>query len=101
MKCLRCELLRENYERIQKENRQLRSENERLRNACQAALDWYDWDGSVGGACDPMEELRSAINTEGTKISSGNSEALPPVKPPPEMDNSGPDHPRPHVDAFE
>ena len=32
-----------------------------VRGAAQAVLNWYDKDGSVGGACDPMEGLRDAI----------------------------------------
>ena len=34
---------------------------ERLADAARRALDWYDRDGSVGGACDPMEALRAAL----------------------------------------
>ena len=37
-------------------------ENAKLREACEAVLAWYDRDGSVGGACDPMEALRAAID---------------------------------------
>lgn len=29
--------------------------------ACEAVMDWYDRDGSVGGAVDPMEQLSAAI----------------------------------------
>lgn len=39
----------------------LEAENARMAFASRAVLDWYDRDGSVGGACDPMEDLRAAL----------------------------------------
>lgn len=36
-----------------------------LRDAAQAVLDWYDRDGSVGGAVDPIEALRAALSGKG------------------------------------
>lgn len=38
--------------------------NAKLVEAAKAVLDWYDRDGSVGGACDPMEQLTEAIGGE-------------------------------------
>jgi hypothetical protein len=30
--------------------------------ACEAILQWYDRDGSVGGIVDPIEDVRAAVN---------------------------------------
>lgn len=32
-----------------------------LIEACEAALTWYDRDGSVGGIVEPMDQLRAAL----------------------------------------
>ena len=52
----------------------LERENAKLREACETVLAWYDRDGSVGGACDPMEALRAAIagNAELTALRAEN-----------------------------
>lgn len=42
----------------------LQARNAKLLEAAKAVLDWYDRDGSVGGACDPMEALYEAIGGE-------------------------------------
>lgn len=34
---------------------------ERVRQKAIGVLEWYHRDGSVGGACDPMEELREVV----------------------------------------
>lgn len=36
-----------------------------LMEAGSKVIEWYDRDGSVGGACDPMEDLRAAIAPDG------------------------------------
>lgn len=42
--------------------RDLEAENERLRISAKAVVEWYNRDGSVGGAVDPMELLEEALN---------------------------------------
>jgi hypothetical protein len=37
-------------------------QRDELLAACQALLDWYDRDGSVGGIVDPIEDVRAAVN---------------------------------------
>ena len=60
-----------NYAGVPTDNnaRKLADACERLADAARLVLDWYDRDGSVGGACDPMEALRAALNprTEGKR----------------------------------
>jgi hypothetical protein len=37
------------------------ADNKLIRDKAIAVLEWYHRDGSVGGACDPMEELQQAL----------------------------------------
>ena len=37
------------------------ADNKIIREKATAVLEWYHRDGSVGGACNPMEELQQAL----------------------------------------
>ena len=63
-KCRELEVIltgtREDFVVSQRYAAQLQAKLAAVREAGQGVLDWYDRDGSVGGACDPMEGLRAA-----------------------------------------
>ena len=48
-------------EHLENENVKLRTEAERLRTVLRSLYEWYDRDGSVGGASQVFEDNRAAL----------------------------------------